>query len=670
MDNYKYILRIVVLPDENLKERSDNLVEYCKKYLIDDVTFIINGEERSVGFTTKEIAKKYVDAIAPLSKELKKINVTTSINVWETLGHEDRGRTDVLHFEHMSDSNGYESPMTACILSERWIQNYIEVADYICSVLDVNVFWIEDDFRLHNHAPLNFGGCFCKEHMKRFCASLGEKIDRVEFVKKMLFGGKNKYRETYMKVNMEVYRAVAKRIADALHGKCRRIGLMTSDPMMYAIEGRDNRYVLESFSKNVPCVNRVHLAYYMQTSPMSVQWRFNTVSVLSATYNPKYVNIFPELENFPHGLHVKSAAFTRMQVENSFALIPKGITQNLYNFTGNGVIEKWRYGQYLAELKPYLNKLVSFDIRFDRLKGVIVPISPQGSLNMVAREGANSLGDLLDPENFWGGLLGFWGIGFRYDFGKTFKNEILAIGGQWLRNISYEEAVQLFKDNTILLSGMAIKTLCDLGWADLAGISQIFPRREKTALYTYEQYVGTEKLLGITGASCSAQIECGDVYEIAYSQDAQKRVLTSMFSSKGEKVFDFIVQIGQNILLVPFTYEDYRVGMLHPMHAELIKDYILKHTDKVPMCFEDNVSLYFYEGNDCDYCFLCNYSEDQITEPKLYLKERYVSISCYSRNDVKGSTFLPDYRNDGLFAIKVSLLPLSSLMLVCSKYKN
>lgn len=668
MKNYQYVLRLVLLPDENLEERKKALLEYCAKNAIDDVTFIINAEELSVGFTTVEIAKKHLQALVPVSEALKEIGVTTSINVWESLGHEDRGRIDALHFEHMTDSKGYQSPMTACILSERWLKNYLEVADYICSKLDVNIFWIDDDFRLHNHAPLDFGGCFCELHMKKFCEYLGEDISREEFVKRMLSGGKNRYREAYMQVNMQTYRRVAERIADALQGKCKRIGLMTSDPLMYAIEGRDNRAVLQSFSKNVPCANRVHLAYYLQTSPMLVQWRFNTTSMLSATFNPDYVDILPELENFPHGPQVKSAAFTRMQVENSFALMPKGITQDIYNFTGNGVIESWRYGKYLGELKPYLTKLLSFGISFGDLRGVKIPICAEGALHTMTREGADTLGDLFDPQNYWGGVLGAWGISFCYDFGKKFKNEVVAVSGQWLRSLTYEEAKQLFKDNIVLLSGIAIRTLSDLGWEELAGISRIECKKEKTALYTYEKYLGDQKYLGISGATCSAQVECGDVYEIEYTQDAKCDTLTAMFNCRGEKVFDFITVVNDRVFLFPYADDGYRVGILHPMHAEILRDYLIKHTKNFAVCFEDNVSTYFYEGKDADYCLLCNYSEDIVETPSLALGKEYSAVICYDREDLSGTAIMPKFSGaERRFTVHKNILPLSSMMLVCRK---
>jgi hypothetical protein len=44
------------------------------------------------------------------------------------------------------------------------------------------VFWVEDDFRLHNHDPLDWGGCFCPLHIAEFNRRTGLRASLEEIV--------------------------------------------------------------------------------------------------------------------------------------------------------------------------------------------------------------------------------------------------------------------------------------------------------------------------------------------------------------------------------------------------------------------------------------------------------------------------------------------------------
>lgn len=47
--------------------------------------------------------------------------------------------------------------------------------------LEPSILWVEDDFRLHNHAPLVWGGCFCEEHMRLYSERAGKALTREDF---------------------------------------------------------------------------------------------------------------------------------------------------------------------------------------------------------------------------------------------------------------------------------------------------------------------------------------------------------------------------------------------------------------------------------------------------------------------------------------------------------
>ena len=78
----------------------------------------------------------------------------------------------------MVDMNGYKSETVACPFCENWRAYYAEFYTYLLHELEPEVVWVEEDFRLHNHALLAYGGCFCDEHMRRYNEKLGENYSR------------------------------------------------------------------------------------------------------------------------------------------------------------------------------------------------------------------------------------------------------------------------------------------------------------------------------------------------------------------------------------------------------------------------------------------------------------------------------------------------------------
>ena len=77
---------------------------------------------------------------------------------------------------------GEVASATVCPLSKNWKKYFFEIYHYYATEIKPEILWIEDDFRMHNHEPLEYGGCFCKLHMDLFQKHLNEKISREEFV--------------------------------------------------------------------------------------------------------------------------------------------------------------------------------------------------------------------------------------------------------------------------------------------------------------------------------------------------------------------------------------------------------------------------------------------------------------------------------------------------------
>ena len=132
--------------------------------------------------------------------------------------------------------------MMACPLCESFRKYEVELIRYFVRELEPDTYWIEDDFRIHNHAPLSDIGCYCDLHMAKYNEKLGASYTRKEFVKKVFAKGKcNPERKAFLDVNRETMVELADVLARAVKEESPKtdVALMSSMPFQHAIEGRD-----------------------------------------------------------------------------------------------------------------------------------------------------------------------------------------------------------------------------------------------------------------------------------------------------------------------------------------------------------------------------------------------------------------------------------------------
>lgn len=146
-----------------------------------------------------------------------------------------------LDFRPMVDVEGNEAALCVCPLCEKW-QRHIAGLYARYAQLEPSILWVEDDFRLHNHAPLVWGGCFCEEHMRIYSERAGKALTREEFLRGVLRPGPpHPYRKIWLDVSRETMLSAARAIGQAVRqaSATTKVGLMSSVPHVHAAEGRD-----------------------------------------------------------------------------------------------------------------------------------------------------------------------------------------------------------------------------------------------------------------------------------------------------------------------------------------------------------------------------------------------------------------------------------------------
>jgi hypothetical protein len=629
-DNYVYILRYTVQPGHHEEKRMDELVSFCKKARIDDVMFFINCEELNQGHLSIEETQPWMEVIACGKERLEPLGITTSINPWPTLLHCDRGRKlkEGQDFRLMVDPYGNNANAVVCPLCSEFQKYITEMYAYYASIKP-NMLWVEDDFRLHNHGPLSWGGCFCEAHMEEYSRRAGRKLTREEFVEGVLKpGNPHLYRKIWLDTARETMVKLAQSIGESVHkvSPTTRVGLMSSNPEVHCAEGRDWKGILGGLAAGMPMVNRPTLPAYSDCTPQDYLWNFSTISRMSRAVVPGQTEVYPELENFPFTRFSKSNTFVRYQLETSSVLGAAGITMNIFNMMGSGVMMREGYQDVLADSKDFLSNIKGLKLEVGKQEGIKVLVSPESSYTIHTGEG-RSMEELYPQEGFWAGLLSSFGIANTYSLDKRHNDSIVAVSGQYFRNLNKSELKDLFENNFVLMEAEAAYTLYEMGYGELAGIRNVVWHAEDSGFQAYEQVCDGKAYCGIDEARMSSQALAGDFLEIEYINEP---VLKTMVKNPyGETVSAGTAVYENRVFILPYGRFNGRFqSHLNPFRQEILQDAIKgAETCSYPVFAEGNpyVSVLLYHMDDKKVIILFNASLDKLDTVKIYAPE--VSIS-------------------------------------------
>lgn len=617
-DAYQYSFRFTIDPFFRPEHDLRALEAFVRAARIDDVSLFMAPQDLNTGHLPPDEMAPWLALFEQAKARLAALGVTLSINQWYTLMHEDLGqplRPDQ-PFQTMVDAQGRACESCVCPADEAWQDFFCE--SFAClATLDPHIHWVEDDFRYHNHQPLQWGGCFCEKHMALYAERAGVPLTREAFVRGVLApGGVHPYRSIWLDCCADVQEQVARRLSAAVHrvSPGTRLGLMSSAPYMHAAEGRRWHPLLEAFAGPNPPVDRIHLPGYVEPTGKAYLQNLNMVSMQTRHFLPPATEVYPELENYPYSPFTKSRRFTRFQLLTSLPLNPRGIAMNLFDLNGNGIV--WTEGMQdtLAETKDYLGEMMDTGIFGLPAQGVKVLCSERAAHALHTGEDA-SLYDLCPQEIFFAGLLPAMGIPFAYTSDPAIAGEIVAASGQSLRNLTPDALEALFARNFLLLNGDAVDTLCRMGLGHLAGVRGVRWMRMNGGAYSYEQTAGTEE-----AARASAIIFCSDATIVDYDDGAQ--ALSRFCNARRETVCPATTLTAKHAAVFPFGHFE---GPLHipPMLLNPVRQRLLQAVVAQAMaagfggafpCLAGtaHVHPYAYRAGSTQHLYLANGSGDDL----------------------------------------------------------
>jgi hypothetical protein len=555
IDPFGYLFRFCCDPFFNGEREIESLKRFAQEARIDDVAVFCGVQELNTGHTGEKEQLAYLKLLFSVRESLPE-NVTVSVNQWHTLMHMDAGKSLApgQDFRLMKDAESNEASLCVCPSCEKW-RGYISRLHELYSKMQPFISWVEDDFRFHNHDPLEWGGCFCDWHMALYARKAGRVISRREFIEGVLQPGKpHEFRKIWLDCCREELEGAAGVIGAAVRRASpkSRVGLMSSLPQVHCAEGRDWKSLLGCLSGDAPPVARLHLPCYQETAPGKYMIAFNMAPMLNRAFLDPGTEVYPELENFPYSRFSKSLKFTRFQLFSSLPLNVSGMTIDLFDLNGNGIVFEEGYQDMLRDAKDSLNELNSIGCFKWESAGVSI-LAFQDSSRYIETSCGKSMDELYPHDAFFAGLLGAFGFPFKYDCDKMFlgaKGGVVAVSGQSLRNLEPCEIGSLFDCHFVILDGDAVETLISMGLGHLADARQCHWIRQNSGEIAYEQVEDNSICCGIPNARMSAMALSCDALKVEYSS---REPITGFYNSRRERTADGMVATKNGrVLILPF----------------------------------------------------------------------------------------------------------------------
>ena len=622
---FLHCLRIQFYPNHYEDERIQDVVEYCVKYGFDNVMLFINAEEYNVGHMTIEEAKPWLKTMKKAKAALQEKGISVSLNPWIEIGHLDRCRPLKAgqNFTTMVDFDGNQCQMVACPLCENWKKYYLEFYRYIIKELEPDTVWVEDDFRLHNHGGLHYGGCFCDLHMQKYNERLGTKYTREEFTDRLFRKNPQKrVKKAWLDVSRECMASLAEDIGQAVAelGLGTKVGLMSSAHECHALEGRDWHRLHKGFAAGGPMINRLHMPCYDEISAKRYYVAFNRLPFHCRALLPKNTIIYPELENGSFSTFAKEARFLQFQLESAIPLCIEGMTYDIYDFVGNGTIPSFKYGEAVKEITPYLDGVTALNLRYDSLEGIILPIDEKTAYNRDKK--ITGFHDFYPDESHFNAYLVSLGITSKVSTKKRFKNKIVALGGGNVYNFTEKQLTDLFANNFVVVDGEAARILIDKGFGRFIGATAYETYISECNVHCYEEVKDGIEINGKKGYRATTFFRASNYVKIDYTNEsgAQSFVYDYLGNKNGVGDLD-----GGNYFVIPYVINGMYLEQYHDLRTTLLKRFLRKSGVELIFTEHAGVYAYLYKQKTKKVLIVVNSTEEDFDTTELVLQNIQVS---------------------------------------------
>ena len=518
----------------------------------------------------------------------------------------------------------------ACPLDEKF---RAFAGEYIADIAKcgADMIMFDDDFRLGFYSKSTMG-CICEHHRKRICEDIGENISREDLARKILEGGKNKYRDAWIKENgysLELFAKNVRNYVDKVAPNV-RVGLCAC-LSSWDIDGTDplRLATLLAGANTRPFIRLIGAPYWASGDPTAWGNRLQDVIELermeSAWIGDADVEIMAEGDCYPRPRIKCPAAFlegfdTAMRASSA----TDGILKYAIDYTSSPKYERGYIEFHKRNRKLY--DVIDANMREKRACGVRVYENPQKVANM----------DLSKSEEP--------AVSAQYSFFSSAARMLASQAiptvyeGRGVCGIAFGENARYLDEDArksgLIIDGSAARILHEKG-IDV-GIESIGDAIPSVAEYFY----GYDELIATYGARINNHLFNKNIKIL--SEGRQNGVGISIM---GENSGDIAVPMAytyensnkERYLVLNIEAGDCAAKidmsiMKHYLRGRQIADNVewLSGGKRLPAYSYGNPSVYLMakEDGDCLTVGLWNFYADIAIEPIVELGETYRELRC------------------------------------------
>lgn len=482
-----YALRVQFGPHVDAATGVAELVATCRAAQADEVLLFLAAEELNNGHETLDELAAWLAVLRPYREALVNAGVQVSLNPWITVLHCDRSRRlkPGQTWQTMVDWQGRAAEAVVCPLDPGW-RAYYRDALRLFAAEGYRVIWVEDDVRLANHAPLDWGGCFCPLHVAEFNRRAGTAATREEIIAAVLQPGvPHPWRGLWLDMWDETQTAMVAEWREIVEAGGSRLGLMSSGLEAHSVEGRRWAHWWHALAGDKPPIHRPHFTGYNDMPGWN--WPSSLAMLdLNRTVEPPAAEIGPEIECYPYGwaksLRQTAAALTLATVHGSDRL-----NISLYDFMGNLPSDDRGRETFLAGWKPTLDWLHEVFPATLKSHGVGIPWHEDTSRRVHTAAGERWPELYVPAAAGWPAWLG----GFGHPFQMRASPLLNALAGDLAWAPTADELDALLARG-LLLDGPAAAVLVERGYGALIGLTDARFIRQAEVLYSMEETFAPE----------------------------------------------------------------------------------------------------------------------------------------------------------------------------------
>jgi hypothetical protein len=343
-------------PSYDTETKLSHLLDFLQEHraLCDEICFFTEGDGMDWRYLPRDEIERRAEFLTRAVGVARGAGFATAINVLNTMGHSDEGGESApdVPWQGIVGHDGTISRKCSCPFDADFLE-YIAFKYQSFARCAAGKYWIDDDVRLNNHAPVGWG-CFCEKCVADFSARTQHEYSRAGLVEALHC--KTEVRAQWIARNNAVMTRVLAACADGVQRAepNAEIGFMCCDVTDLHDCGADFSQWFGELSSRVK--GRAWLrpggGFWNDANPRAVLSKIHAVGN-SIDALPRGVLSTYEVENYPFVQGEKSAAQTGLEVLLvTLATKLDGIMFDVLDAAGNDLAPFSRWTTDLSVWRP------------------------------------------------------------------------------------------------------------------------------------------------------------------------------------------------------------------------------------------------------------------------------------------------------------------------------